>query len=150
MSTGKVLNLYMTMPDLMRAGHRMECDSIECDENGIIGDINYDDDSKNAILLLSQKSYDIIYDNDLFVDKGVLLENIFVDIDINHLKAGSLIDIGEATFEVVQPCMAFKYLYALSPELPELLENNRGLIIKPLGHSRVEIDDSVEILKVVE
>jgi hypothetical protein len=144
---GKVLDLYMTMPDMMRSGHRMRVDSIECDHNGIIGDVHYEEEGKNLILLLSQKSYEIIEENDLWVDKGVLLENIYIDMDINHLKSGSLIEIGEVIFEVKQACQAYNYLYALSPELPKLLHGNRGLIVTPVEYGRIDIDDSVTILK---
>lgn len=146
---GKVLNLYMTIPEQMRSGYRIECDSFECDENGIIGDVNYENPERNAILLLSKKSYDLIDQNELYVDKGVLLENIYVDIDINHLGSGSLVEIGEVTFEVVRPCRVFNYLYALCDELPEILKNDRGVIVKPLDGGSVTIGSDVEILKEV-
>ena len=74
MTTGKVLSLYMTMPDLMRAGHRMKCEDIECDPNGIINDMNYENPEKNMILQVSQKSYEIIEEAELFLDKGILME----------------------------------------------------------------------------
>lgn len=147
MITGHVLSLYMTMPDMMRAGHRMKCDDIECDPNGIVGDINYEEEGKNRILLVSQKSYEIIEEADLYVDKGVLMENIYVDIDLNHLKAGSIIEIGETLFEVEAPCEAYAYLYAFSPELPELIHGNRGLFVKPVEYGRLEVGDSVTIVQ---
>ena len=33
MTNGKVLSLYMTMPDMIRAGHRMRVEDMDCDEN---------------------------------------------------------------------------------------------------------------------
>jgi MOSC domain-containing protein YiiM len=147
METGKVLTLYMTMPDMMRSGHRMKCDDFECDPGGIFGDKNYENEPNNLILLVSKKSYDIIEEADLYLDKGVLMENIYVDVDLNHLKKGSVIEIGETIFEVTGPCHAYNYLYAFSPELPELLQNKRGIFIMPIEPGHVEIGDDVSVLK---
>jgi MOSC domain-containing protein YiiM len=144
---GKVLSLYMTMPDMMRPGHRTVCDNFECDPQGIIGDMNYDNDAEHVLLLLSQKSYELIEAADLVVDHGVLLENIFVDIDLNHLKKGAVIEIGEHLFEVTGPCEAYRYLYALSPELPDILHGNRGIFVTPMEHCEIRIGDTVNVLK---
>ena len=46
MSNGKVLALYMTMPAAMRSGHRMSCEDVDCDPDGIIGDMNYEKSEK--------------------------------------------------------------------------------------------------------
>ena len=147
MSTGKVLMLYMTMSDLMRPGYRGECDSLDCDSDGIIGDINYDNGEEYNILLVSKKSYDIIEGADLFFDKGMLLENIYVDIDLYHLNEGSLIEIGETLFKVTKVCHAYNYLYKYAPELPDLIQGNRGLFVSPVEYGRIEVGDSLKILK---
>ena len=42
MANGKVLTLYITMTDMMRAGHRMSVDDMDCDDNGIVGSRDYD------------------------------------------------------------------------------------------------------------
>ena len=147
MATGKVLNLYITMPDMMRAGHRMECDDFDCDDNGVIGSRDYDNGEDQPIILVSKKSYDIIEEAELVVDKGMLMEHIYVDIDLYHLKAGSVIQIGETEFEVRGPCQAFRYLYAFAPELPELLDGQRGLILDPVDYGAVAVDDEVKVIK---
>ncbi len=147
MENGKVLTLYMTVPDMMRAGHRMSCDELECDSNGIIGDKDYESGQEHVMLLVSKKSYDIIEDADLVLDKGVLMENIYVDIDLNHLKKGSVIEIGETMFEVTGPCQAYRYLYAFDPGLPELLENKRGIFVTPVEYGTIQVGDEVTVLK---
>lgn len=147
MSIGKVLNLYMTMPDLMRSGHRMQCEDFECDPQGIQEDINYGKQSENVMLLVSQKSYEMIEAAELVVDKGLLLENIYVDIDLNHLKKGSIIEVGNVVFKVDGPCEAFRYLYAIAPELPELIAGNRGIFITPVDSGRVALGDEVRVLE---
>lgn len=146
METGKVLTLYMTMPDMMRAGHRMKCENFECDPNGIINDVNYEQDEKNLLLLVSQKSYQKIYDADFYVDEGVLLENIYVDTDISTLKKSDHVEIGDTIFEVIKPCEAYAYLYALAPEIPEVIEGDRGVFLKPVEHGSVNVGDSIKLL----
>ena len=107
MTSGKGLSLYMTMPDMLRTGHRMKVEDFECNPGGIVGDKNYEDPNAAPILLVSQKSYEIIDEAELILDKGVLMENIYVDIDLNHLKEGTIIEIGDTLFEVNGPCKAF-------------------------------------------
>ena len=147
MTSGKVLTLYMTMPDMLRSGHRMKVEDFECNPGGIVGDKNYESAESNPILLVSQKSYDIIEEAELVLDKGVLMENIFVDIDLNHLKQGTIIEIGDTLFEVNGPCKAYAYLYAFSPELPELIDGNRGIFITPVEHGNVAVGDEVKIVQ---
>ncbi len=148
MTSGKVKALYMTMPDMMRAGHRMVVDDFDCDPDGIIGDMNYEKAPADKVLLLiSQKSYDLIDEAELFVDQGALLENIIVDIDLYHLKAGSLIEMGETFLEVTGPCEAYGYLYGFDPELPEILKGNRGLFVRPVDYGRINVGDEVKVLK---
>ena len=151
MENGKVLALYMTMEDmLIRSGHRMACDDIDCDESGIIGDINYEKSTEHVMLLVSQKSYDLIDEADLVIDKGVLMENIHVDIDLSGLRKGSLIEIGDVILEVTGPCESYGYLAALAPELPEVLRGNRGIFVRPTEEGSLGLGDEVVVLKKVD
>lgn len=147
MGTGNVLSLYMTVPDMMRAGHRMQVDNFECDPGGIVDDVNYENGAEHVMLLVSKKSYDLIEAAELVVEHGVLLENIYVDADLYHLGKGAVLEIGETLFEVTGPCEAYRYLYALAPELPELIHGNRGLFITPLDRGRIAIGDPVKVIK---
>ena len=147
MTNGKVLSLYMTMPDMMRSGHRMKCDDFDCDSSGIVGSRDYDNGTEQMLVLVSKKSYDIIEEADLVLDKGVLMENIYVDIDLNHLKPGSIIEIGETLFEVVRSCEDYRYLYAFAPELPELLQGQRGLFVSSVEYGRVAVGDDVKVIE---
>ena len=150
METGKVLSLYMTMPDLMKKGHRMACEDFVCDPNGICEDINYEQEGQNALLLVSQKSYELIEAEEIFLDKGILLENIYVDIDLNHLKEGSIIEIGDVIFSVGKPCEAYGYLYQFAPEVPELIEGNRGIFLIPAEEGKISLGDEVKVIEEVK
>ena len=147
MKSGKVLSLYMTMPDMMRAGHRMKCESFDCDSNGIVGSRDYDNGNDQLLVLVSQKSYEIIEEAELAVDWGALMENIHVDIDLYHLGVGALIEIGETLFEVKGACEDYRYLYAFAPELPELLKGKRGLFVSPVEYGGISLGDSVHIIQ---
>lgn len=147
MNTGKVLALYMTIPDLMKAGHRMKCEDFECDPEGIIGDMKYETTQDRVMVLTCQKSYDIADEAGIVVDQGVLLENIHVDIDLYGLKVGSVIEAGEALLEITGICGSYGYLMALSPELPELLEGKRGFFVRPLDDAKICVGDAVSVAK---
>lgn len=149
MTTGKVLTLYMTMPDMIRAGHRMKVEDMDCDEEGIMGSRDYENGSEHKMVIVSKKSYDIIEEAELVVDQGVLMEDIYVDIDINHLKAGSLIEIGDVVFEVNGPCESYRYLYAFAPELPELIHGQRGIFVTPVEYGQLAVGNEVKVLKEV-
>ena len=85
MTSGKVLSLYMTMPDMMRSGHRMAVEDIDLDENGIMGSRDYENGKARNIVLVSKKSYDLIEEAELVIERGLLMEDIYVDVDLYHL-----------------------------------------------------------------
>ena len=149
MTSGKVLSLYMIMPDMMRAGHRMIVDDMDCDENGIMGSRDYENGTQRKMVIISKKSYDIIEEAELVLDQGVLMEDIYVDIDLYHLKAGSIIEIGDILFEVNGLCEDYRYLYAFAPELPELLKGKRGLFVTPIEYGAMTVGDEVKVIKEV-
>jgi len=145
MSNGKVLDLYMTMPDMMRLGNRMSCEDFDCDPDGIIGDMNYETSEERVMLLTCQVSYDIAEEAEIVIEKGVLMESIHIDIDIYDLKVGDVIEIGETLLEVTEICESYGYLYALAPELPELIQGKRGLFVRPLDYGTVKVGDEVKV-----
>ena len=147
MTSGKVLSLYMTMPDMMRAGHRMRVEDMDIDDNGIMGSRDYENGQEKPMVLVSKKSYDIIEDAELVFERGLLMEDIYVDIDLYHLKKGSVVEIGEMLFEVTGPCEDYRYLYSFAPELPELIQGKRGLFITPLDFGGIGLGDEVKVIK---
>jgi hypothetical protein len=147
MISGKVLALYMTMPDMIRSGHRMSCEDFECDPDGILEDMSYESSQDYVMMLTCQKSYDLIEEAELVLSRGVLMENILVDVDLYGLKKGSIIELGDTLLEVTGPCESYGYLLALAPELPELIQGNRGLFVRPLDHGKISVGDEVKVLK---
>jgi len=70
----------------------MKCEDIECDPNRIANDINYEKEDKNMLLLVSQKSYEIIKEANLILGK----------------------EYSDTIFQAISPCQAFGYLYDVS------------------------------------
>jgi len=140
MTSGKVLALYMTVPDLMRSGHRMMCDSLDCDPQGIIGDVKYESGAGYVMLLVCKSTYEIIEEADLMLDTGTL-------VDLYHLKPGSIIEIGDNLFEVNASCEDYRYLYAFAPEIPDLIQGKRGLFVTPIEYCNIQTGDTVTIVK---
>lgn len=149
MTTGKVLSLYMTMPDMIRAGHRMSVEDMDCDENGIMGSRDYENGTEHKMVIVSKKSYDIIEEAELVLETGVLMEDIYVDVDLYHLKPGSVIEIGDVLLEVTGLCEDYRYLYAFAPELPDLIRGKRGLFVTPIEYGGMAVGDEVKVLKEV-
>ena len=147
MASGKVLSLYMTMPDMMRSGHRMRVEDLDFDDNGIVGSKDYENGTEHMIVLVSKVSYDIIEEADLVLDEGTLMEDIYVDVDLYHLNKGSIIEIGEMLFEVTGSCEDYRYLYAFAPEVPDLIRGKRGLFLSPLDYGGIALGDEVTVVK---
>ena len=133
------------MPDMMRSGHRMNCEDIDCDPDGIIGDMNYETSEDRVMLLTCQITYDIAEKEDIVIEKGVLMESIHVDVDLYDLNVGDVIELGETLLEVTEICESYGYLYALAPELPELIQGKRGLFVRPLDYGTVRVGDAVKV-----
>jgi MOSC domain-containing protein YiiM len=125
----------------------MKVEDFDCDDNGIVGSRDYDNGVDKPMVLVSKKSYDIIEEAELVFERGLLMEDIYVDVDLYHLKKGSVIEIGEMLFEVTGPCEDYRYLYAFAPELPELIHGKRGLFVKPLEYGGIAVGDEVSVVK---
>ena len=147
MKEAKILNLYMTLPDMLRSGYRQRCESIEIDEGGIVGDVAHGTENGRKLLIVSQKSYDLIKEHDLVVDTGVLMEHIHVDEDLYDLKENDVLEIGDTVCKVLGKCEVYGYLAALAPELPEILYGNRGIFVEPVAPGEIKVGDKVIVHK---
>ncbi len=145
MSEGKVLALYISTGNPQNP--RKSVESLEVDENGIIGDKFYAKNENRAILVASQSSYDLVKDKGIEIKPGVLGENIFIDINPYSLSAGDIIQIGEIKLQVTQNCTLCKGLTTIHPKLPKLLKDDRGIFTKALTSGTISLHDSVKLIK---
>jgi len=141
---GKVLKLFITKNDLNKT--RESLTSINTDEHGILNDKFYDKNDQRAILITTIQSYEIALNNGIKLPQGSLGENILIDINPYHLKAGEVLTIGNATLEITQNCTLCKGLTQLGAKLPKLLKNDRGIFAKVInGMQTITVEDEVSI-----
>jgi len=143
--TGKVLKLYITHNDAEKS--RESTQKISVDELGIVEDKFYNKNLMRSILITSYDSYKLAQANNINIEIGSLGENILIDINPYHLKAGDKLKIGSTTLEITQNCTLCKGLSSVNSKLPKLLKNDRGIFAKVIkGKSEISLDDKVEIL----
>jgi len=141
--TAKVLKLYITKDDVNKT--RVSPTQITLDANGVEGDKFYAKDENRAILISSIESYKLSQDNGIELEDGALGENILIDINPYHLLPGDKLCIGDVTLEITQNCTLCKGLSSLSPKLPKLLKNDRGIFAKIFDdkHHTIKVNDQV-------
>jgi len=144
--TAKVLKLYITKDDADKT--RVSPTQITLDANGVEGDKFYAKDENRAILISSIESYKLSQDNGIELEDGALGENILIDINPYHLLPGDKLYIGDVELEITQNCTLCKGLSSLSPKLPKLLKNDRGIFAKVCDNKRytITVDDKVSLV----
>lgn len=142
--TGTVLELFITQDNAEKK--RLKVDKIFLDEFGIHNDKFYNKNLMRSVLLTSIESYQLAQDNSISIDTGSLGENILVDINPYHLKAGDRVKIGETLLEITQNCTLCKGLSSVDSKLPKLLKDDRGIFSKVVeGKNEIKIGDTIEI-----
>ena len=143
--TGKVIELFITKDDANKT--RQSVESIKVDEDGIIGDKFYAKDAMRSILISSLDSYTLSKENAINLERGLLGENILIDINPYSLLNGDRLKIGTTELQITQNCTLCKGLSSLNSKLPKLLKNDRGIFAKVIkGSSEIHLGDKVEIL----
>lgn len=141
---GRVIALFHALKG--RDG-RFESDAIEIDEQGIVGDKYYGKNLNRTILLTSNDaSYGLAASQGIVMPFGSLGENIVIDINPYHLRAGAHIRIGDTIVTVTQNCTLCSSLGKVDEKLPELLKDDRGIFVKTLRGGKIRKGDSVYLL----
>ena len=143
-NTGKVIALFQALKD--REG-RHDSEYIEIDEQGIIGDKYYGKNPNRTILITSKNaSYGLAAAHGIQMPYGSLGENMVIDINPYHLRAGAEIQIGETVLAVTQNCTLCSSLGKVDEKLPELLKEDRGIFVKTVRGGKIRKGDSVSFL----
>ena len=141
-----VQKLFITHSDTKKT--RESVSKIFVDEFGIKDDKFYNKNVMRAILLTATESYELAKHEGIDIELGSLGENILIDINPYSLVQGDKIRIGKALLEITQNCTLCQGLTAVSPKLPKLLKNDRGIFAKVVqGNFEIQLGDKVEILK---
>jgi len=121
----------------------IEKDIINCDKYGIVGDKFYKKDKNRSILLSSLQSYDLVKNNNINIEYGLLGENILLDFDPKYLQIGSVIKICDVKLEIAQECTLCKHLSSIDNKLPKLLKKDRGMFVYALNSGNIKVGDKV-------
>jgi len=141
---GKVLALFQAVKD--REG-RQECETMEIDAQGILGDKYYGKNPNRTILITSEEaSYTMASAQGISIPYGSLGENIVIDINPYHLEAGQRMRIGETIVAVTQNCTLCSSLGKVDEKLPDLLKDDRGIFVRTVQGGKIKKGDTVTIL----
>lgn len=140
----KVLQLFYTLDNTEKT--RVSTEKIDLDNDGVLADKFHGKNLQRSVLITSVQSYEIAKKESVEIDYGALGENILVDINPYHLVAGEQLSIGNVTLEITQNCTLCKGLSTVSPKLPKLLKDDRGIFAKVIsGKGTISVGDSVTL-----
>jgi len=143
-SSGRVIALFQAVQG---EDGRNEIDAIEIDEQGIIGDKYYGKNPNRTILVTSDNaSYGLAALQGIELPYGSLGENVVIDINPYHLRAGAQIRIGETIVAVTQNCTLCSSLGKVDEKLPELLKDDRGIFVRTVRGGKIRKGDTVSLL----
>lgn len=144
MMTGKVLKLFITCDDENKT--RLSPEVITVNNDGVLEDKFYNKDLSRSVLITSIQSYEMALHEGIEIEPGSLGENILVDLNPYSLLPGDKLQIGDTVLEITQNCTLCKGLSSVSPKLPKLLKNDRGIFAKVInGKSTIKINDVIKI-----
>lgn len=116
-------------------------------ETEIIADWGLKDDrkaragSKRQVLLVDEETL-----RSVDLQPGDLNENLTIrGLDVNTLKPGQQICIGEARLEVTGPCTVCSELENVRSGLKEELRDRRGMLTRVLATGTVRLGDALRI-----
>lgn len=140
----QVLQLFYTLDNAEKT--RVSVEKIDVDNDGVLADKFHGKNLQRSVLITSVQSYEMAKKEGVEIDYGALGENILVDINPYHLVAGEQLTIGNVTLEITQNCTLCKGLSTVSPKLPKLLKDDRGIFAKVVsGAGTIRIGDSVSL-----
>jgi len=147
-TVGKVLDLYLSVKDSEGVTQRVPKTKVMIDQGGVVGDKFYDKDIQRSILVTSDESYQMARDNAIEAPLGSLGENILIDYNPYHLRAGHQLRIGrDVILEITQNCTLCKSLTKVDSRLPKLLKDDRGVFVKTVHGGTVGHGDIVYLLE---
>lgn len=108
---------------------------------GLSGDRKAQHDSKRQVLLVDEATL-----QHAAVPAGGLNENLAVrGIDVNALRAGQQVCIGDVVLEVTMPCTVCGELDQIRPGLKDALRGRRGMLARVLRGGTVRVGDAINV-----
>ena len=141
-SRHKVLSLFIAQTTEPKT---LSCDSLTCDEGGVIGDKHHGKDPLRSVLITSAYAYTLAETHGIEMVYGSLGENILTDFDLRSLKPGDRLRMGEVVFEVAQNCTLCNHLSQIDRKLPKLLREDRGIFARVVREGTLRQGDPVSL-----
>ncbi|MDQ7045191.1 MAG: MOSC domain-containing protein [Sulfurimonas sp.] len=138
---GKIIELYYSSNN-----QKINTDELALDTKGVIEDKYYNKDIQRSVLITSVQSYEMAQANGIEIIYGLLGENLLIDYNPYHLKAGQRLLIGDLVLEISQNCTMCKSLSKVDPQLPILLKNDRGIFAQVLTNGVIHKGDNIYLL----
>ncbi|MDQ7060167.1 MAG: MOSC domain-containing protein [Sulfurimonas sp.] len=138
---GKIIELYYSSNN-----QKINTDELALDTKGVIEDKYYNKDIQRSVLITSVQSYEMAQANGIEITYGLLGENLLIDYNPYHLKAGQRLLIGDLVLEISQNCTMCKSLSKVDPQLPILLKNDRGIFAQVLTNGVIHKGDNIYLL----
>jgi MOSC domain-containing protein YiiM len=140
---GQVMHVFVSVQG---TSGRVEKESVHLDPKGIVEDKYYDKNIQRSVLLASEASYALAQSYGIAIPFGLLGENILMDYNPYHLRAGDQIRIGEVVLQISQNCTMCDHLSNIDERLPELLQHDRGIFAKVIEGGSIQKNDKVFLL----
>jgi len=125
---------------------RFKKESLTLDARGILTDKFHDTNIERSVLITSLSSYDLALENNIKMPFGSLGENLLIDYNPYHLKAGTQLHIGSCILEISQNCTICEHLSNIDEILPTLLKNDRGIFAKVLQEGHIHNEDKIYLI----
>jgi len=137
---GTVISLFISAEG---SSGRLEKERVEADEKGIKEDKYYDTHIQRSVLITSLASYALAKNHKIEMPFGSLGENILIDFNPYHLRAGDKLQMGNVILEISQNCTMCDHLSNIDELLPTLLKDDRGIFAKVIQGGEIKKGDKL-------
>ena len=127
--------------------NRFEKEQLKLDTHGILTDKFHNTNIQRSVLITSLSSYNLALKHGIKMPFGSLGENLLIDYNPYHLKAGRKLHIGSCILEISQNCTICEHLSNIDESLPTLLKNDRGIFAKVLQEGEIHNEDTIYLIE---
>jgi MOSC domain-containing protein YiiM len=110
------------------------------EDSGLEGCAHARAGGKRQVLLMDHETLDLME-----LQPGIIRENITTrGINVNGMKAGERLRVGDAQLEVSMPCTPCDLLEKIRPGLRRELRGRRGMLCRVIASGTIRQGDSIE------
>jgi len=140
---GNVKELFISVKG---SSQRVNQSTLSLDTLGIQKDKYHNTNIERSVLITSLSSYNLAKSKNISMPFGSLGENLLIDYNPYHLKAGTKLQIGTAILEISQMCTMCDHLSNIDAQLPTLLKEDRGIFAKVIQEGKIRKEDEIYLL----